>query len=257
MHAVVPVAAVLTVAALAVAPAFGRPVEPPDREEVRRLLESEVADLIMLYQVWDRGHNDGKGASGATTSGGLGWGEASFLRNYMRCFRVTGDPYWLDKIVDHFDRMIGNLRENDRGFLAWDDPAYSVNVITAEAVGEVGEATIEPRRQRPWKRANVADVTGHDYELSFPEADRFVLRDLTADEQVAAGEYDGAELVLTQIEPATLTVKGPVAAGARFIIRTIAPERSEYQVHDGEITYPIAQFIEEVLTSAELEAFLY
>lgn len=254
MHPAVLPCFVLAVAALGAGPAFGQRLGAPDLEEVRASLETEVADLIMLYQVWDRGHNEGKGASGATTSGGLGWGEASFLRNYMRCFRVTEDPYWLDKIVDHFDRMVGNLRENDRGFLAWDDPAYSVNVITAEPVGDVGEATIAPAVQRPWKRANVPDVTGHDYELSFPEAGRFILRDVTADAQVAAGEYDGAELVLKQIEPATLTVTGQVAPGAKFLIRTVAPERCEYQVHDGEITYPIAQFIEEVLTSAELEA---
>lgn len=254
MHLLMALCLGVMLLALGAGPALCRPIESPDLEEVRRALEAEVADLVFLYQVWDRGHNEGMGGSRATTSGGLGWGQAGFLRNYMRCFRVTRDPYWLDKIVDHFDRMIGNLRENERGFLAWDDPAYSVNVITAEPVGEVGEATIEPAEQRPWRRRDVPDVSGHDYELSFPEADRFVLRDITADEQIAAGEYDGEELALTQIEPATLTVKGQVAPGATFLIRTIAPERCEYQVHDGEITYPIAQFIEEVLTAPELEA---
>lgn len=223
-----------------------------EMSQVKPALEGQVADLLFRYQVWDHHYKDGKGNSDAKTSGGLGWGEASFLRDYIYNYWTSTDTYWLDKVIDHFDRMIANMRENPDGFMAWDDPAYSVGVIEAKAVGDVGEATIEPELQRPHVRRGQPNVTGHTYEILFPSTDRYLVRDATTGEEVATGQYTG-EAAIEAITRAKLTIKGAVKPGAKFEVRTHAPERCEYQVHDGMVTYRIAQFIETVLTSNGLD----
>lgn len=232
--------------------AEGVPV--PDKEQIRASLAGDIDALVEKYKVWDAGVNGGQGYSGSQTSGGLGWGEASFVRDYVYLFRVTGDTWWLDRMVDHTDRMKSTQKANAAGFMAWNDPAYSVSVITVEPAGEVGEVKVTPAEQRINKKKDVPDASGHTCELRFPQADRWVLHDLTAGAEVAAGEYDGVKLVLQQPEPGTLTVAGAAQPGARFTIKTETPAAVEYQVHDGMVTYRIAQFIEMVLASPELEA---
>ncbi|MBZ0090444.1 MAG: hypothetical protein K8H90_08715, partial [Thermoanaerobaculia bacterium] len=77
----------------------------------------------------------GIGNSDDTTSGGLAWAEARFLQNYLSCYEAVGDPYWLDKFVDHFDRMLATQQDrNGDGFLAWDTTRYRVGIV------EVAEA---------------------------------------------------------------------------------------------------------------------
>ncbi len=212
-----------------------------------------LPDLIHKYQTWDAAHNDGKGNSAATTSGGLGWGEASFLRDYVYCLRVTRDPYWADKIVDHFDRMVENLKPNTEGFLAWDDPAYSVSIIETHPAGNVGEAKVEPALQRVNKRAGVPDATGHTYEISVPEAGKLVVRDVDEGKTIAEAPVTD-NMVVPGIEPGKLTLTGTPPVGARWTVKTTAPARCEYQVHDGMVTYRIAQFVEMVLADPELSA---
>jgi hypothetical protein len=231
-----------------------QPLTAPTVEQIRQSLAGEVDTLILKYRTWDQGYKEGQGNSAASTSGGLGWGEAQFLRDYVYMYRVTRDTYWLDKIVDHADRMKASQKVNAAGFRAWSDDAYSVNVITAAPVGEVGAATLTPPTQRINKRRDQPDVNGHEYELSFPQATAWVLRDVTAGQQVAAGEYDGQKLVCKEVAPGTLTLAGAVNPGARFAIKTVAPQALEYQVHDGMVTYHLAQFIEIVLTTPELAA---
>lgn len=233
---------------------YAQTLPAPTGEQIRQSLSGEVDTLILKYRTWDQGYKEGQGNSAATTSGGLGWGEAGFLRDYVYLYRVTRDRYWLDKIVDHADRMRASQKVNAAGFRAWSDDAYSVNVITAAPVGEVGAATLTPLSQRINKRRDQPDVNGHEYELSCPQATAWVLRDVTAGQQVAAGEYDGQKLVFKQVAPGALTLTGAVTPGARFAIKTVAPQALEYQVHDGMVTYRLAQFIELVLTTAELQA---
>ena len=48
---------------------------------LRAALEGRVAAAIASYQMWDAANRDGIGSSDRTTSGGLGWGESSFLRS--------------------------------------------------------------------------------------------------------------------------------------------------------------------------------
>ena len=65
----------MTLSAAAAAPVEGRAL----REE----LGGKIASAITGYRLWDAMHRDGIGQSDAKTSGGLGWGESSFLRDYM------------------------------------------------------------------------------------------------------------------------------------------------------------------------------
>ena len=201
--------------------------------------------MIGQFQLWDAMTNDGKGRSDRKTSGALGWGESSFLRNYMLCYCVTHDAYWLDKIVDHFDRMIASLSDPDgNGYLGWQSVVYSVGITRAAAVGDVGGLTIGPPLQRPWiKRGGT--TTGNEYRIELTSPAELVVRDETEDKEIARHAYE-SPLVIADVPGAKLTMKGKAKAGAKFAIKTVAPESIEYQVHDGMVTYPIAQFIEVV-----------
>ena len=228
-HAVVFVS--VTAAALCVAWAG-------ERVSIGKLGRGEVADIVENYQLWDAMTNDGKGHSDAKTSGGLGWGESTFVRNYMMCYFVTHDPYWLDKVVDHFDRMVSNLSDPEgNGYLAWSTAAYSVGIA--------------PALQRPHVKRGLDNVTGHDYSIEFTSPTAFVVRDLTDKTDLATHAYKPPQKV-TDVPRAEFTIKGAAKAGAKFTIQTMAPEHIEYQVHDGMVTYPVAQFIEVVSTTPAL-----
>ena len=224
----------------------------PGPAAIGRLGPGEVAAMIQSYQLWDAMVNDGKGRSDRKTSGGLGWGESSFLRNYMLCYHVTRDPYWCDKVVDHFDRMVGNLEDPKRdGYLAWRTPAYSVGIVRAAADGDVGDAEITPALQRLYVKRGGEKVTGHDYCIEFLTPDEFVVRDVAERTLLDKQAYKPGQKI-EDVPGATLIIKGRAREGAKFAVETVAPEEIEYQVHDGMVTYPIAQFIEVVHTTPAL-----
>ncbi len=239
----------LILAAILMCPALlGAQVEG---RALKAVLGARVAEAISSYQMWDATNRDGIGNSDRTTSGSLGWGESAFLRNYMLCYHVTRDTYWLDKLIDHFDRMIGNLSDLDGdGYLAWSDTAYSVGIIEAEPDGDVGDLTIEPPLQRPYVNRGGELVTGHEYRIEFVTETSVRVRDVTANETVASHDH-AAETVVEAIPGAKLTIKGPGKAGVAFRVTATKPESVEYQVHDGMVTYPVAQFIEAVYTTAD------
>jgi hypothetical protein len=221
---------------------------------LRAELEGKVGALLASYRAWDAANHNGIGLSDAKTSGGLGWGESSFLRSYMLCYQVTRDTYWLDKTIDHFDRMIGNLADPDGdGYLAWSDTDYSVGLVDAEPVGDVGGLTIEPAHQKPYVKRGGELVTGHEYRIEFTADDRLRVLGLTDGKDLAAPAY-ADPTVIEAIPGAKLTLKGPGKGGAAFRVTTHAPEPCEYQVHDGMVTYPIAQFIEVAFADEKLPA---
>lgn len=59
----------------------------------------------------DQNVNFGRGVSENPNAGSLAWGESYYLDSYVTMYEATGDSYWLDKIVDHTDRMIGNATD--------------------------------------------------------------------------------------------------------------------------------------------------
>ncbi|MGQ9731141.1 MAG: hypothetical protein ACUVX8_07680 [Candidatus Zipacnadales bacterium] len=216
------------------------------------VLANRLGPGLAAYRAWDATTAGGLGHSNATTSGGLAWGESTFLRNYILCYQVTGDTYWLDKVIDHFDRMVENLADPDGdGYLAWSDVDYSVGLVEVSPQGEIGDLIIEPRSQRPYVKRGGEFVTGHEYRIEFIAADVLRVVDITVAEELATLPY-ADPTTIEAIPGAKLTIKGPGKLGAAFRVTTRAPEPCEYQVHDGMVTYPIAQFIEVAYTEASL-----
>lgn len=231
-----------------------------------------VPEMISGYQMWDLAHRNGQGSSDATTSGAVGWNESSFLRAYMHCYHVSRDPYWLDKMVAHVDRILAAQHDrNGDGFLAWDDVTYSVGLVdVVRATGAEG-LSLTPEKQRENVTAQGRQVTGHRYAVELPTAATVTVTDLdTKAVLLAAAPYAG-QLVLDIFAgrsypdlkaaraakaAAPLTLSGPGRAGARFELATVAAQPVEFVVHDGMAAYPIAQFIEAVMTRADLPAGL-
>ncbi len=216
------------------------------------LPEVELERMIARYQLWDALFHQGRGQSMAKTSGQLGWAESSFLHDYVRCYRVSRDTYWLDKIVDHFDRMLSHADDPDGdGFVGWRARKFSVGVVQAEPAGDVGALQLTPTRQRPYVIRGGGAVTGHEYLIEFASPREFVVRNKTTGERLAKRRYSPPQKI-TDIPGAVFRLKGAARAGAAFVVRTIAPEWIEYQVHDGMIAYPVAQFVEIVRADPNL-----
>jgi hypothetical protein len=223
-----------------------------DASRLREDFRSKASGMMFSYWLMDRGHNDGKGNSDAITSGGLGWGESSWLMNYIMCYKVSKDTYWLDKIVDHFDRMMRNLSDLEGdGFLAWHDRHYSDGIVRVTSRQNAEGLTIDPETSRIGVDRGGEKVTGHKYSITFTAPNSIEIRDETETKGIATKDYKG-KLVLMDIPGSKFTITGSARPGARFDFESIPGEESEYQVHDGMITYPIAQLIEIVFNDPAL-----
>jgi hypothetical protein len=67
-----------------------------------------------VFDRLDRSINDGNGfKSGAANE--IAWGECYIMLAYLDMYRVTGDTYYLDKLVDHADHVL-KRRDDVRGF---------------------------------------------------------------------------------------------------------------------------------------------
>lgn len=222
-------------------------------EKMRATVGPQAPELLAGFLIRDAFHRDGLGSSDAKTSGDLGWRESTFLRHYVRCYRLSHDTYWLDKVVDHFDRMIGNLKEGPDGFRRWTETKYGVALIEAKPEANAAGMTLSPALQRPNMTAEGALVTGHRYRVELADARRVVITDLTAAQEVVTLDYqDGLEI--RAIPGARLTLSGPARAGARFEVQTQTARPVDYAVHDGMVTYPVAQWIEIVRADPALRA---
>ncbi len=204
-------------------------------------VEEAMADL-KAYDVAFRG---GKGYSDSPDSDMLGWAEASRLLMYMKCYRVSQDAYWLDKLVDHFDRMIANLSDPDGdGYLGWSTITYSDALGWPKAdENNQGNGEIAPELVRARKNT---EVTGHTYTIEFVEADKFDVIDTEAAMLVAREELYKSGAAITAIPGIKVTISGTPAKGDKFEVHTEAVIPLEWACHDGTITYPLALFVETV-----------
>lgn len=241
---------------------------PPTGAEAVALLGQTVPAAIGAYQDWEALHRDGRGHSEAKTSGALAWGESSWLCNYLSCYVATRDRYWLDKLVDHFDRMLANQHEQD-GFRVWDDTRYSAAIVKVVTPPAADGPSLTPPEQREWATRFGDQVTGHRYRVEFTTADRVRVVDQTTGQPAMAPTAYAGELVLdvfsgrswrTAAEARAakaccpLTLKGAGRAGVGFDIETVAVEPIQFVVHDGMIAYPVARFIAAVCTDPSLKA---
>ena len=225
------------------------------KARVRADLGADLPGLIAKYQLVDALERDGIGRSDAKTSGGLGWGEQGYLRRYMMCYFVTHDPYWLDKVIDHFDRMVANLSDPDGdGLLSWQDVDYSVGLVDIQPEGDVGNLFVATPNgdRRVYVKRGGENITGHEYRLEFTSATEFAFTDATEGKPLGTVAY--ADPTTFDLLPGTkLKATGVAKQGARFTIKTTAPQPCEYQVHDGMVTYPVAQFIGQVQKRDDLD----
>jgi len=217
---------------------------PPSADELRSVIPTVDAAMADL-KAHDAAFRGGKGYSGSPDSSELGWGEASRLLMYFKAYSVSQDTYWLDKMVDHFDRMIGNLSDPDGdGYLGWATTSYT------DALGwptggkdNQGDATIEPELVRA---RNNKQVTGHTYVIEFTSEDKFSVTDTSAGALVTGDEPYKSGKQIAVIPGIKVTIAGKPAKGDTFEVRTEVVKPLEWACHDGTITYPIALFIEAV-----------
>lgn len=210
--------------------------------------------IVADYRVADLKTNEGRGYSESKDSGTLGWGEAGFLRSYSDLWLATGDTAWLGKIREHFDRVIASASDPDGdGFLGWQTTTYSAGFYQARALHNVSAATIEPAEFLEMKNELAAKITGHNYLLEVIAAGKLRVFDQT-DHKVLAAELAHADgKPVTAIPGCKVTIKGATSPGDVFMVRTVAPEPTEFAVHEGMLAYPVAIFIEAVMKDPKLQ----
>ena len=215
----------------------------------------DVARLASEYKAADAAYQGGWGVTDSADSGRLGWGEGPILENYAAMWEVTEDAYWLEKIRQHFQRIMASASDPDGdGFLSWQTKRYSCAVAFAERLSNFSDAQISPDNQKNKNGSAAAKCTSHTYLLEFPAGpERFHILDRDTGSLIAdkVPYKNGARI--TQIEPFAFQISGKPHQGDRFLIRTIAPEPLEFTVHQGMIVYPVALFIEAVKTRPQLQ----
>ncbi|MDA0747223.1 MAG: hypothetical protein O2954_11945 [bacterium] len=210
--------------------------------------------LIRAYTEYDSGVNDGKGQSDNADSGSLGWGESGFLDAYIKLYETTGNTRWLDKMVRHFDSMMGNMKDHfGDGYGTWVTPTYSVALIRTGAMHNQGTGKVGPQEDRVWTSRG-GDAIG----------DSIRVIEILPGRKVAVTEY-GTRKVLKQeslrpgvpleaFAPFKVTIEGKTHPGDRFWVQTFAGEPLEYLVHQGMFLYPLSRFIEHALKKRALKA---
>jgi hypothetical protein len=218
--------------------------------------ELDVAKLAEAYKDFDMARRGGMGYSDSPDSGSLGWGEGGIITSYINMWEATEDVYWLEKISEHFHRIMANASDPEgEGYLSWYTARYSAAVAWAERLHNVSDAKVDPAVQKATDITAAAKATGHTYLIDFLEnAQRFRVVDWTTREVIADGlEHDGGETEVTQIEPFVFTITGPTHQGDRFVVRTMAREATPHVVHQGLFLYPVARLIELVQQRPELQ----
>ena len=246
----------------------------------------EINEYVTRYRSGDDARNNGAGNSTYTSSSTLAWGESYILCNYIRLYRVTGDAYWLEKVIQHFDQMIygmtqsvpqTNFREFSAGEIdalvakmiydaencdfgqrdedahpVWNTecPGWYTDRYSVAHVNVVhtnsGTARLAPESEKISNIERAHQITGRMYQIQFHNSARYTVEG-----------FDAAELVepdnrITEIPGASLRVEGSPKPGDTFTVKTINPKPLQYTVHDGMALYPVAQLVEIVLNDADL-----
>lgn len=209
-------------------------------------------DLVDAFARHDAATAGGKGRSESPDSGHLGWGEASFLDGYVKLYLATDDPAWLDKVVDHADRIFAHRADwFGDGRLTWVTDTYSEAVVEAQPLHNRGTGSLEVRAGRRWKTRGGDRVEDAEFVLEILGENRFQLRPAGTRAILRRGRYRrGADV--DALEPFTVALIGRHVPGDAYLLRTYAPRPLEYVVHQGQFLYPIARFCELALTRRDL-----
>ena len=83
------------------------------RETTAQVAGFDPEALAKQFVGFDVSLNAGKGYSENPSSATLAWGESYYLNAYVKMYRTTRNTRWLNKLVDHFDRMVANMSDHD------------------------------------------------------------------------------------------------------------------------------------------------
>ena len=205
--------------------------------------------LIDAFIKYDRSIRRGRGQSGSPDSGHLGWGESGLLDGYIKLYEATADRVWLDKIVDHFDRMIGN--SNDAfgdGFPTWVTVTYSVGLARTGRMHNRGTARIAPEEERVWVIRGAEDVGGARRIIEIVEDGRYRISEYGSRSVLGRGRFRSGR-VFKEFAPFNVAIEGKPKVGDRFWVETLPGEPLEYIVHQGMFLYPVSRFIEHGLSA--------
>ena len=212
-------------------------------------------ELIAEFVAFDDSRNEGRAYSDQKTSSALAWGESYYLNAYIKMYRVTGDPRWLDKVVDHFDRMAANMSDHDGdGIPGWQADRYSVSRMRAEELHNRGTARILPGAAVETNIQQAHEAVDAEYIAERTGDDRFTVRQRSGGAWEVV--HDGPHLVgdpIPGIPGFEVRLEGQPEIGDRFRVETRGPAPLEYAVHEGMILYPVAQFIELALKDPRLQ----
>lgn len=89
-------------------------------------MKAEATDIQYdRVKNFTQNRNFGRGFSESADVGSLGWSENYLLNWEMDAYETYGDTAHLDRVVDQFDRMMGNAHDSDGdGYLGWDTFRY-------------------------------------------------------------------------------------------------------------------------------------
>lgn len=210
--------------------------------------------LAKQFVGYDVSRNAGKGYSESASSATLAWGESYLLNAYVKMYRVTRYTRWLDKVVEHFDRMVANMSDHDGdGIPGWHTDRYSVSRMRAESLHNRGTASITPPEATVTNIQQAHEAIDAEFIVERVASIRYVVRDLTRGKVVYDGPYSlGRDI--PGIPGFALRLDRIPEIGDKFRVETWAVRPLEYAVHEGMILYPIAQFIELALSDESLKA---
>ena len=209
--------------------------------------------LIESFTSFDRSVNGGKAYSESASSASLAWGESYYLNAYIKMYHVTGDAAWLDKVVEHFDRMMANMSDHDGdGIPAWHTDRYSVSRIRSVALHNRGTAKISPEEARVTNIDQAHEAVDAVYVAEMMGYDRMRVRDITRWELKYDGPYSVGQEIPGIVGFSVKPDRQP-EPGDKFRIQTWGVGPLDYAVHDGMILYPVAQFIEMALHREDLQ----
>ena len=211
--------------------------------------------LIAEFVAFDDSRNEGRAYSDQKTSSALAWGESYYLNAYIKMYRVTGDARWLDKVIDHFDRMAANMGDHDGdGIPGWQADRYSVARMRAEELHNRGTARILPGAAVETNIQQAHEAVDAEYMVERTGDDRFTVRRMSGGAWEVV--HDGPHVVgepIPGIAGFEVMLEGQPEVGDRFRVQTWGPAPLEYAVHEGMILYPVAQFIELALKDPRLQ----
>jgi len=220
----------------------------------------EREELLVKFKLWDDDFNGGMGFADSRSAATLGLDEGEMLCNYLKCYRVSGDTRWLDKVVRHFDVMAGNMEDEDGdGFKGWRTNLLSLAMVQMEPCRGnkgSGRVVVPEQRYRLYEHGRTsrraAAIRGDSYLIEFTGPERLRVINETARDTVAQDRSYVSGGAIELMPGIRVWIEGAPVAGDKFRVRTFAGAELEHVLYDGLVAYPMAQFIALVRPDAKL-----